>query len=81
MVFDPEMDLLGFIGIYAAFGVDNAEVEKFNQLANEVLQSPSLAGWMRSSHIERVGVPPGVMHGTFWQHVAQQRRWFSGPPR
>lgn len=77
----PGLELSGFIGIYAASGVDNAEVEKFNQLANEVLQSPSLAGLMRSSHIDRVGGPPGVMHETFLQHVAQQRRWFSGPPR
>jgi hypothetical protein len=69
------------MGIFAVSSTDNAEIEKFNMLVNEVLQSPSLAGWMRSSHIERVGGHPGVMHETFLQHVAQQRRWFSGATR
>ena len=77
----PGLELSGFMGIYAASNVDNAEVEKLNQLANEVLQSQSLTGLMRSSHIERVGGPPGVMHETFLQHVAQQKRWFPGPAR
>lgn len=77
----PGLELSGFMGIYAPSSVDNAEVEKFNQLVNEVLQTPSLASLMRSNHIERVGGPPGVMQETFLQHVAQQRRWFPGPPR
>ncbi len=72
----PGLELYGFMGIYAASHVASAEVEKFNQLANEALQSPSLAAYMRSAHIERAGGPPGVMHETFVQHVAQQRRWF-----
>jgi tripartite-type tricarboxylate transporter receptor subunit TctC len=75
------LELSGFMGIFAVSSTDNAEIEKFNMLVNEVLQSPSLAGWMRSSHIERVGGHPGVMHETFLQHVAQQRRWFSGATR
>lgn len=42
------------MGIYAASGVDNMGVEKFNHLSNEVIHSPSLVAFMRSAQIARV---------------------------
>jgi tripartite-type tricarboxylate transporter receptor subunit TctC len=77
----PGLELFGFMGIYASSSTYNTDVENFNKLVNEILQIPSLTRLMRASHIEREGGPPGVMHETFLQHVAQLRSWFLGASR